>query len=524
MWTPPPEYGLGTAGHKTMYLLDLAVGPDAQQFKVLVDTGSSMLLLPSPDCQSSACTKHPRLSGGEKTAQTIGIGFAWGKAQGHIWKEKVCLASSGGSESLTEVGFLQRSSSTARERDEGASCADMGVLAVDQESDDLASAPFDGILGLGLRDTAVQESCSFLDQLQAEGKASSTNFALRLSNSGDSELVLGSVDEDSFARSRALYVPLSVSAGSYWQFSVLDLSINGKPAQLGGLEVVVDSGTSLLAADENLKGWMKEHLTPKNCDAVNDLPWIGLQISNEVSIPILPSDYVDRENGECGLALMPGQFSGVNYQRLVLGDSFMRRYTTIFDRANRRIGFGIDAQDENKALLTQAMFPAATTTTTTTTHGEAVDLNLKYSSFSTATTTAPPTPEEERENELNSAFTGVGDLDGDFKKDLQRQQQAVKGHATSAAEDVAADISNSATPESFSSAPRTPQDATTTTPSEEDLAKPAALAADAADAPHNSYLDALKLVQVGSSDRPARRPLAARGSLSIPLVRLAVHQ
>jgi len=199
-----------------------------------------------------------------------------------------------------------------------------------------------------------------------------------------------------------------------------------------------------------LKQFFTQNLTPKDCGAVNHLPKVTLQLSNDVSLPLLPSDYVDRENGECKLALMPGNFGGVNYQRMVLGDSFMRRYVTIFDRDNRRIGFGVNEGDSLAGQMLPNMFPAPTTTAApTTTHGDAPPVDLKYDNYQPSTTSAPPSPEQQRENELNSAFSGMADLDGDFQKDISREEAKSRGRPAVQAltsEKVTEDLGASAMP------------------------------------------------------------------------------
>merc|ERR1719498_302983 len=49
-WTPPPEYALKTTGHKTMYLADVSIGGNGQTFRLLVDTGSPLVIVPGSGC------------------------------------------------------------------------------------------------------------------------------------------------------------------------------------------------------------------------------------------------------------------------------------------------------------------------------------------------------------------------------------------------------------------------------------------------------------------------------------------
>merc|ERR1712232_601273 len=123
---------------------------------------------------------------------------------------------------------------------------------------------FDGIMGLGLDDPAMngRQGYSFLEQLVQAGKVGSTAFALRLGNRGESQLLLGDLDSSAVSDRRVLWVPLSDWANGNWQFSVSDITLNGQPQNFLPFEVLVDSGTSLLTADDNLRSWLENNLNP----------------------------------------------------------------------------------------------------------------------------------------------------------------------------------------------------------------------------------------------------------------------
>eukprot|EP00746_Dinoflagellata_sp_MGD_P071591 gnl/MRDRNA2_/MRDRNA2_29136_c0_seq1.p1 gnl/MRDRNA2_/MRDRNA2_29136_c0~~gnl/MRDRNA2_/MRDRNA2_29136_c0_seq1.p1 ORF type:complete len:674 (+),score=163.88 gnl/MRDRNA2_/MRDRNA2_29136_c0_seq1:109-2022(+) len=425
-WTPPPEYMTGTHGHKTMYLADISVGSGGQSFKVLVDTGSDALVLPSEACTDKACTVHHRFgvsksTSAQDTKHTLMIGFGMGQVKGKVYEDQVCLSAQGNTASLNEV-FLQVS-------DEG-SCAKMHMLVADTESDDLAKLPADGILGLGLDDPQVGgPEYSFIRQLVSAGKLSSSVFALHLSNSGDSALTLGGVDESALQGGQVSWWNLSPVNNGYWQFSASDITLDGTPQNFGELEIAVDSGTSLLAADGQMKNWMEQHLQLSGndgCSNVNNMPKVGLRRHDGTELLLLPSDYVDESEGTCTLAIMPG-FHSVNGQRLILGDSFLRRYVTVFDRDNARIGFGVAAGDEHSPQLMQGLFPPAPSTTPApTTKGPDVKLDVKYEEWTPVTTTTI-SPEEiahaQKQKELNAAFSKLpDDFTDSFHKELQNEQ------------------------------------------------------------------------------------------------------
>jgi hypothetical protein len=94
--------------HKTMYLVDVtigAAGQPGQSFRLLVDTGSSVVVVPGAACASRACAQHQRLSkssSARDVGQTMSITMGRGALQGHILEDTVCVqASSEGTASLS---------------------------------------------------------------------------------------------------------------------------------------------------------------------------------------------------------------------------------------------------------------------------------------------------------------------------------------------------------------------------------------------------------------------------------------
>lgn len=454
IWKPPPSYLVESLNHRTMYLVDVTVG--SQPFRLLVDTGSSLLVVPNVGCRTKACAAHRRFdsSSSKDIHRTASVQYKKGSVRGRIFEDRLCVDNT----ALEEVSLLQRSSAQSQgqgrlEAGRGC-CANVSFLAADEESDELAGLPYDGILGLGLEEPEEEAGVglSVIDSLAKAGQVASTSFALRLGDSGESAIAFGDMNERDLVGNQILWVPLSSRTDGFWQFNIADFSLGGTPLGFGQLDVCVDSGTSLLSADEPIRSWLREHVQPKDCKEVDSLPPLGLLLHDGSTLPLLPADYVDQVQDGCQLSLMPTNFQSVNGQRMILGDSFLRRYVTIFDRKNRRIGFGISPGDRLAAQLLPAMFPTTTTLPApTTTPGPPPKLNVDYIKdveYQPPTTPAPPSEEEVQKRELTQALAKMpDDLDGDFDRALVREKRNAVAEMHSAAEKAEKSASSPVPPE-----------------------------------------------------------------------------
>merc|ERR1719281_2233604 len=148
VYIPPPEYLMSTSEHKVQYWGELQVGDPPQTFRVLFDTGSSALVLPSSRCKTQACLRHNRYDssashGSKSTDATLQIAFGLGQVKGRMVEDSVCLAQ----HVRLEMAFLQARRGKAHTKP---SCAPIRFLAADEESGPFGDFPFDGLLGLGL--------------------------------------------------------------------------------------------------------------------------------------------------------------------------------------------------------------------------------------------------------------------------------------------------------------------------------------------------------------------------------------
>ena len=157
------------------------------------------------------------------------------------------------------------------------------------------------------------------------------------------ELTLGGIDTDHFI-GELNYVPVSEPA--YWQISVDSVGINGVDYSTADTrEAIVDSGTSMIVGPPDAMDKLAESLGARKMVKTGeyivgcnkDLPDIELTIGG-IDYSISPVDYVLADGPIC-ILLMLGMDLGPEGLGWILGDVFMRKYYTVFDMENERIGF-----------------------------------------------------------------------------------------------------------------------------------------------------------------------------------------
>lgn len=310
--------------HKTAYWGSVSLGTPPQSFKVIFDTGSGNLIVPSSDCDGPGCRPHQKYNkkasstamsmkneNGESGSQ---ITFGTGQISGSFMKDQLCFG-----ESL---------------------CIDPAFISAEQESaQPFMSIPFDGILGLGFADLSMGDGFNIVDDLQSKGALPNGQFSFYQTDDGG-EITFGGYKSEQMA-SDVVWAP--VTHESWWQVGMDDITLNNEPQGLcnGGCAVAVDTGTSMLAGPTELVNKLSQLAAVKeDCSNFEGLPKLGFQLGSKV-LNLKPDDYVDRDGGSCSFSLMALDVPPPKGPVFIFGDPFLRRFVTIFDRKQSRVGFAV---------------------------------------------------------------------------------------------------------------------------------------------------------------------------------------
>jgi len=205
---------------------------------------------------------------------------------------------------------------------------------------------FDGILGLGWDTISVDGLPTVFGQMIAQGLVDQPVFCFSLGKADGQvgELTFGGIDKTKYT-GEITYAPLSNT--TYW---ALDLdSLATKDGSITSAKrVIVDSGTSLIAGPTaDVEAFMKKIGAHKVmgeyfilCGSKSKLPDLEIGMGG-AKFSLSPDDYIIADGPLCLVGIL-----GLDTPAeplWIMGDTFMRKYYTIFDAGNKRIGFATAA-------------------------------------------------------------------------------------------------------------------------------------------------------------------------------------
>jgi len=375
-----------TVSKKTTYSGMISIGQPAQDFRVVFDTGSAHIVVPSTTCESETCREHRQYEASRsRTAQLINadntevpqdelcdqvtIGYGTGSILGEMVRERVCP---GAEETCTEVSV---------------------VMAVEMSDKPFRAFKFYGLFGLALDSLAMHPKFSFFHELAASKTDVKPQFGFFLtegSNGDESEIALGGHNTERML-TPLQWAPVAEAKLGHWRVNIKEVRVGGRPLDIckdGTCRGVVDTGTSHLGVPGTHAREMLGHLSVPSKASTNDsadcreatAPDLEIVLEGEITLTLSPENYMrplpiskDRSGplalDVAGPAAATSQqmclprIMPVNLPKplgpnlFILGEPVLHQYYTVFDWSEKKIGFGISATESNKEAMKNGKLP-----------------------------------------------------------------------------------------------------------------------------------------------------------------------
>lgn len=323
--------------HNSQYFGELRIGTPGKPFVVVFDTGSSTLWVPGAQCSAGGCQHHSRFDVNQST--TFHALKTMEDEEYIQYGTGACILDLG--EDTVQIGPLSVHNQTFG-------------MAVKESTHPFVDLPFDGLVGLGFPDPGSPlTELPLVDNMMAQHVLRRNMFAVYMSDDIDKPgaISFGSVDPRYVVRGHhPVWFP--VISTDYWVVPLEDIMIDGQPLHLcrrHKCRAAVDTGSSLITAPSRfLLPFLDKLNVNEDCSNVNDLPVITLTLPDVddrlIDFNLAPRDYILQETDErgqkhCAPAFMPIDIPPPRGPLFVLGNNFIRKYYTIFDRDNMLVGF-----------------------------------------------------------------------------------------------------------------------------------------------------------------------------------------
>jgi len=244
------------------YFGEVGIGTPPQTFKVIFDTGSSNLWIPSHECWNIACWLHDTYDHGKsstyaKNGTVLDLKYGSGACSGYLSSDDVTW----GDKTIKGVTFGEITNLS-------------GISWI--------AGHFDGILGMAWDAISADGVRPVFRMMHDQGLIDDPSFSFYLNKVADapgSKLVLGGVDPSLAAGDWSYHTLIS---DTYWMVGIDDFLVNGKSVgyTANKMRGIVDSGTSTLAGDRHIVDIIAHMVGAVNemCTNMDSLPTVTVVI------------------------------------------------------------------------------------------------------------------------------------------------------------------------------------------------------------------------------------------------------
>ncbi|WVQ93000.1 hypothetical protein IAU59_000063 [Kwoniella sp. CBS 9459] len=339
---------LTDVGIDASYSGSVSIGTPAQDFLLIMDTGSSDLWVAGAECSSSSCQGVSSFSESSSSTYStsnapFNISYGSGDADGFLASDAVELAGF----TVTGQTFAIVTSTTAR----------------------LISAPLSGLMGLGWKSIASSRATPFWQALAASGSWTDPEFGFYLAryrgdNSASSveeeggEMVLGGTNTSQYTGS-INYIDIAEADLDYWRIPVEVLNVQGSAITITSTsgyspQAAIDTGTTLIGVPSSVAQSIysqipnSEALSASSgydgyyqypCDTATNVTIQFGGLSYAISNADMNLGSFTRDSSMCTGAFFEMDLSSASPIQWIVGASFLKNVYSTFRYSPPAIGF-----------------------------------------------------------------------------------------------------------------------------------------------------------------------------------------
>ncbi|XP_024870235.1 lysosomal aspartic protease-like [Temnothorax curvispinosus] len=304
----------------------IEIGTPPKKFKILFDTSYSGLWVLSKKCNVSqpACSEHNKYDNTKslsyfRNGYPFNITYRHARMYGNLSIDTI------------RIGYFKLTSQTFGE--------------IFNFYPTMFWSQWDGVLGMGYPALSLfNETPTPVAKNEIYEKIVAPTFSFYLNRKHNShsngELLLGDTNPSRYV-GELTYV--DVTRQKYWQFKMDKIQTEKNIFCSEGCQAIVDTGASVIGGPPQAIATLYREIGVNNgavkCDEISNLPDISFVIGGK-TFRLTGQDYVRKVTEDrciCMLQSIPYN----DEVEWILGNIFIRRYYTVFDMKNNRVGFAM---------------------------------------------------------------------------------------------------------------------------------------------------------------------------------------
>ncbi|EAR88005.2 eukaryotic aspartyl protease (macronuclear) [Tetrahymena thermophila SB210] len=328
--------GLQNHGN-TFYTGKIQVGNRDQYYKMIFDSGSTLIFLNSVQCDSIGCIRGNQYdSEASPTFKDVDLEVKVEFGSGILTGEMGIDTFYFGDMAVERVEFME---------------------ILEQDGAVFESGDFDGLIGLAFPQLG-DGADTVVDYMKDQNLIPKKMFSFYMSRKDESDnsfISFGQIDQQVIAGDIKYH---KVESPLYWTLLAQEIKLGGHKTSLCSREypcpLAIDSGTSIIAGPSDQIDFLTDLILDRGfeCNQIKKMPAISFVIDGE-EYPILAEEYIISSNGafanmyehsvdpaECYPALVALDVEEPQLGPMwILGDIFMSKYYTLFNREDKTVGF-----------------------------------------------------------------------------------------------------------------------------------------------------------------------------------------